>query len=67
MTSQVPFESSASATMCGLNAVSALLQICPFFFVCMFLSVVSEICGEMGELTFIHTLTGWIPEISPLK
>ncbi|XP_041814551.1 androglobin isoform X2 [Chelmon rostratus] len=30
-------------------------------------NVVSEVCGEMGEFTFIHTLTGWIPEISPIK
>ncbi|XP_078130170.1 androglobin isoform X2 [Sander vitreus] len=26
-----------------------------------------EGCGQMGELTFIHTLTGWIPEIRPMK
>ncbi|XP_035534773.1 androglobin [Morone saxatilis] len=30
-------------------------------------NVVSEVCREMGELTFIHTLTGWIPQISPIK
>uniref|UniRef100_G3PCQ6 RAB32a, member RAS oncogene family n=1 Tax=Gasterosteus aculeatus aculeatus TaxID=481459 RepID=G3PCQ6_GASAC len=30
-------------------------------------NVVSEVYGEMGEFTFIHTLTGWIPEISPIK
>ncbi|XP_044233309.1 androglobin isoform X2 [Thunnus albacares] len=30
-------------------------------------NVVSEVCGEIGEFTFIHTLTGWIPEISPIK
>ncbi|XP_039980396.1 androglobin isoform X2 [Xiphias gladius] len=30
-------------------------------------NVVSEVCGEMGEFTFIHTLTGWIPEIRPVK
>ncbi|XP_070843007.1 androglobin [Chaetodon trifascialis] len=30
-------------------------------------NVVSEVCGEMGEFTFIHTLTGWIPEIRPIK
>ncbi|TDH00464.1 hypothetical protein EPR50_G00188540 [Perca flavescens] len=30
-------------------------------------NVVSEGCGQMGELTFIHTLTGWIPEIRPMK
>ncbi|XP_070782313.1 androglobin [Enoplosus armatus] len=30
-------------------------------------NVVSEGCGEMGEFTFIHTLTGWIPEISPIR
>nr|XP_046228363.1 androglobin isoform X3 [Scatophagus argus] len=28
---------------------------------------VSEACWKMGEFTFIHTLTGWIPEISPIK
>ncbi|XP_068580725.1 androglobin isoform X1 [Cebidichthys violaceus] len=27
----------------------------------------SEVYGEMGEFTFIHTLTGWIPEIRPIK
>lgn len=26
-----------------------------------------ESCGEMGELTFIHMLTGWIPEVSTMK
>ncbi|KAL6095949.1 adgb [Pungitius sinensis] len=30
-------------------------------------NVVSEVHGEMGVFTFIHTLTGWIPEISPIK
>ncbi|XP_018528148.1 androglobin isoform X1 [Lates calcarifer] len=30
-------------------------------------NVVSEVCGEMGEFTFIHSLTGWIPEIRPVK
>ncbi|XP_040920516.1 androglobin [Toxotes jaculatrix] len=30
-------------------------------------SVESEVCGEIGEFTFIHTLTGWIPEIRPVK
>ncbi|XP_059212705.1 androglobin isoform X2 [Centropristis striata] len=30
-------------------------------------NVVSEVSGEMGEFTFIHILTGWIPEISPIK
>ncbi|XP_078029942.1 androglobin [Epinephelus lanceolatus] len=30
-------------------------------------NVVSEVFGEVGEFTFIHTLTGWIPEISPIK
>ncbi|KAM7395355.1 hypothetical protein PAMA_006897 [Pampus argenteus] len=30
-------------------------------------NVVSEDCGEVGEFTFIHTLTGWIPEISPIQ
>ncbi|XP_071335416.1 androglobin isoform X2 [Trachinotus anak] len=30
-------------------------------------NVVSEVCGEMGEFTFIHTLTSWMPEISPVK
>ncbi|XP_065820158.1 androglobin isoform X1 [Labrus bergylta] len=30
-------------------------------------NVVSEHRGEIGEFTFIHILTGWIPEISPLK
>ncbi|KAM7367866.1 hypothetical protein PAMP_014135 [Pampus punctatissimus] len=30
-------------------------------------NVVSEDCGEVGEFTFIHTLTGWIPEISPIN
>ncbi|XP_035473901.2 androglobin isoform X3 [Scophthalmus maximus] len=27
----------------------------------------SEVCGEMGEFTFIHTLTGWIPEFRPVN
>lgn len=31
------------------------------------LSVVPEMSGEMGELTFIHMLTGWIPVISYIK
>ncbi|XP_037606049.1 androglobin isoform X2 [Sebastes umbrosus] len=30
-------------------------------------NVMSEVCGEMGELTFIRILTGWVPEISPIK
>ncbi|XP_074542110.1 androglobin [Halichoeres trimaculatus] len=30
-------------------------------------NVMSEVHGGMGEFTFIHVLTGWIPEISPLK
>ncbi|KAM8725482.1 androglobin isoform 2-T2 [Acanthopagrus schlegelii] len=30
-------------------------------------NVKSEVCGEMGEFTFIHTLTGWTPEIIPMK
>ncbi|XP_029318550.1 androglobin isoform X2 [Cottoperca gobio] len=30
-------------------------------------NVVSEVCREIGEFTFIHTLTGWMPEISPIK
>ncbi|XP_019110501.2 androglobin isoform X3 [Larimichthys crocea] len=30
-------------------------------------NVLPEGCGEMGEFTFTHTLTGWIPEISPIK
>ncbi|KAI3363725.1 hypothetical protein L3Q82_001339 [Scortum barcoo] len=30
-------------------------------------NVVSDVCGEMGEFTFFHTLTGWIPEIRPIK
>ncbi|XP_034555079.1 androglobin isoform X2 [Notolabrus celidotus] len=30
-------------------------------------NAVSEVCGEMGDFTFIHILTGWLPEISPLK
>ncbi|CAK6961915.1 LOW QUALITY PROTEIN: androglobin [Scomber scombrus] len=30
-------------------------------------NIVSEVCGEMGEFTFIHTLTSWIPETSPIK
>ncbi|XP_030260251.1 androglobin isoform X3 [Sparus aurata] len=30
-------------------------------------NVKSEVCGEMGEFTFIHTLTGWIPEFIPIK
>ncbi|XP_023262820.1 androglobin [Seriola lalandi dorsalis] len=30
-------------------------------------NVVPEVCGEMGEFTFIHTLTAWIPEIRPIK
>ncbi|XP_032398208.1 androglobin isoform X2 [Etheostoma spectabile] len=30
-------------------------------------NVVSEVCGQMGELTFIHTLTGWSPEIRPIR
>uniref|UniRef100_UPI003AB0B0BB androglobin n=1 Tax=Centroberyx gerrardi TaxID=166262 RepID=UPI003AB0B0BB len=29
--------------------------------------VVSELRKEMGEFTFIHTLTGWIPEIVPIQ
>ncbi|KAG7239189.1 hypothetical protein INR49_029940 [Caranx melampygus] len=31
------------------------------------INVVSEACGEMGGFTFIHTLTGWIPEMRPIK
>ena len=31
------------------------------------LSVVPESRGEIGELTFIHILTGWIPEVSTIK
>lgn len=27
----------------------------------------SEACGEVGELTFIPALTGWVPEIIPIK
>ncbi|KAM3603045.1 uncharacterized protein V6R79_015736 [Siganus canaliculatus] len=30
-------------------------------------SVMSEACGDMGEFTFIPALTGWIPEIRPVK
>ncbi|KAK5852926.1 hypothetical protein PBY51_006757 [Eleginops maclovinus] len=30
-------------------------------------NVMSEASGEMGEFSFIHTLTGWIAEIHPLK
>ncbi|XP_034018393.1 androglobin [Thalassophryne amazonica] len=30
-------------------------------------NVVSQLGGEIGELSFIHTLTGWIPEIIPIK
>ncbi|XP_026196445.1 androglobin [Anabas testudineus] len=30
-------------------------------------NVASDDRGEMGELNFIHVLTGWIPEISPIK
>ncbi|XP_041661705.1 androglobin [Cheilinus undulatus] len=30
-------------------------------------NAVSEVWGEMGVFTFIHILTGWIPEISPIK
>ncbi|KAM6906786.1 androglobin [Lycodopsis pacificus] len=30
-------------------------------------NVVSGVYGEMGEFSFIHTLTGWIPEICPIK
>ncbi|XP_069014313.1 androglobin isoform X3 [Embiotoca jacksoni] len=30
-------------------------------------NVVSMLSGEIGEFTFIHKLTSWIPEISPLK
>ncbi|KAM9354979.1 LOW QUALITY PROTEIN: androglobin [Pholidichthys leucotaenia] len=30
-------------------------------------SSVSEVHREMGEFTFIHTLTSWIPESSPIK
>ncbi|XP_068433477.1 androglobin isoform X3 [Clinocottus analis] len=30
-------------------------------------NVVSDVYGEIGEFTFIHTLTGWIPEICPIK
>lgn len=33
----------------------------------LFFSELSEVCGEMGEFTFIHTLTGWIPEFRPVK
>ncbi|KAM3859903.1 androglobin-like [Diretmus argenteus] len=29
--------------------------------------VVSDLREEMGEFTFIHTLTGWIPEIKPIR
>ncbi|XP_029966667.1 androglobin [Salarias fasciatus] len=28
---------------------------------------VSEVCEEMSEFTFIHALTSWIPEITPIK
>ncbi|XP_041832718.1 androglobin [Melanotaenia boesemani] len=28
---------------------------------------VTEVGKEMGEFTFIHLLTGWIPEITPIK
>uniref|UniRef100_UPI0037E8966F androglobin n=1 Tax=Semicossyphus pulcher TaxID=241346 RepID=UPI0037E8966F len=31
------------------------------------INVVSDVCEEIGEFTFIHILTGWIPEISPIK
>ncbi|XP_029352950.1 androglobin [Echeneis naucrates] len=31
------------------------------------INVVPEVFGEIGELTFIHTLTSWMPEIRPLK
>ncbi|XP_047429782.1 androglobin isoform X2 [Mugil cephalus] len=27
----------------------------------------SDVCGDMSEFTFIHTLTSWIPEIRPIK
>ncbi|XP_029984092.1 androglobin [Sphaeramia orbicularis] len=30
-------------------------------------NVLLEVCGEVGEFTFIHALTGWLPEISPIK
>ncbi|XP_028996143.1 androglobin isoform X2 [Betta splendens] len=30
-------------------------------------NVVFEDCGEIGELSFIHILTGWIPEMTPVK
>ncbi|KAK9531522.1 hypothetical protein VZT92_010942 [Zoarces viviparus] len=30
-------------------------------------NVVSGVYGEMGDFTFIHTLTGWMPEICPIK
>ncbi|CAJ1078450.1 androglobin isoform X2 [Xyrichtys novacula] len=30
-------------------------------------NVMSEVCNEMGELTFTHILTGWIPEVSPMR
>ncbi|XP_072218250.1 androglobin [Leuresthes tenuis] len=30
-------------------------------------NVVTEVSREMGEFTFIQTLTGWIPEINPIK
>lgn len=29
-------------------------------------SLVPE-CGKMGELNFIHMLTGWIPEVRTIK
>ncbi|XP_030576721.1 LOW QUALITY PROTEIN: androglobin [Archocentrus centrarchus] len=27
----------------------------------------ADVCEEMGEFTFIHTLTSWIPETRPIK
>ncbi|KAM8832398.1 androglobin isoform 2-T2 [Spinachia spinachia] len=30
-------------------------------------NAVSEVYGEMGDFTFIHILTGWIPDILPIK
>lgn len=38
--------------------ISSVLCLCVNFF-----SVGPESCGKMGELNFIHMLTGWIPEV----
>lgn len=55
-------------------SVSSKLCVCVFVClsvcICMHMhvfSVVPDSCGEMGELTFVHILTGWIPDIRTIK